>query len=205
MARIKPARIAGIKKAGEKPASKGERSSMTDNKETGLIQIYSGNGKGKSTAAFGLALRAAGCGLKVAIVQFMKKGEWYGEIEIFAKLPEIELYSFGCDGLIKKGALPPAEHIAQAQAALAKARQLLEEGLTDVLILDELNNALFFDLVSQGEAQELLALKPPHTELVITGRNAPDYLLQAADLVTEMREIKHPYQQGLPARRGIEY
>ena len=178
---------------------------MSAKKETGLIQVYTGDGKGKSTAAFGLALRAAGCGLKTVIIQFMKKGEWYGEVESFAKLPEIELYSFGCDGFVKKGAPPPADHLQQAQAALAKARQTLEEGRADLLILDELNNALFFGLITQAEAEQLLALKPAHTELVITGRNAPDFLLQAADLVTEMREIKHPYQRGLPARRGIEY
>ena len=178
---------------------------MADKKETGLIQVYTGDGKGKSTAAFGLALRAAGCGLKVAIIQFMKKGEWYGELAAFAKIPEIELASFGCDSFLKKGEPPHAEHIKQAQAALDKARRLLRESLTDVLILDELNNAVFFGLIMKAEIQELLALKPPHTELVITGRNAPDYLLQAADLVTEMREIKHPYQHGLPARRGIEY
>jgi cob(I)alamin adenosyltransferase len=178
---------------------------MTDKRETGLIQIYTGDGKGKSTAAFGLALRAAGCGLRVAIIQFMKKGEWYGEIESFAKLPEIALYSFGCDGFLKKGAPPPAEHLEQAQAALAKALDILSTGQTDLLILDELNNAVFFGLITEEETRTLLALKPPHTELVITGRNAPDYLLQAADLITEMREIKHPYQRGLPARRGIEY
>jgi len=178
---------------------------MANKKETGLIQVYTGEGKGKSTAAFGLALRAAGCGLQVAIVQFMKKGEWYGEIETFAKLPEIRLYSFGCDGFLKKGEPLPAAHVEQAQAALAKAQEVLRQGQTDLLILDELNNAIFFGLISRQETEELLALKPAHTELVITGRNAPDYLLQAADLITEMREIKHPYQRGLPARRGIEY
>ena len=178
---------------------------MADNKQTGLIQVYTGNGKGKSTAAFGLALRAAGNGLKVAIIQFMKKGGWYGEIQAFAKLPEIMLASFGGEGFIKKGTTPSPEHFKQAQAALAQAEQLLIAGQTDLLILDELNNALFFDLLSQEEIERLLALKPSHTEVVITGRNAPEYLLQAADLVTEMREIKHPFQRGLPARRGIEY
>ena len=178
---------------------------MTNKKETGLIQVYTGDGKGKSTAAFGLALRGSGCGLKVAIIQFMKKGGWYGETAAFARLPEIELYSFGCDGFLKKGETPPAEHLEQAQAALNKARELLKDGLTDLLILDELNNALFFGLITEADVKELLAHKPPCTELVITGRNAPDYLLQAADLVTEMREIKHPYKQGVQARRGIEY
>lgn len=178
---------------------------MADKKETGLIQIYTGDGKGKSTAAFGLALRSAGCGLKVVIIQFMKKGEYYGEIAAFAKLPEIDISSFGCDGFLRKGETPPAEHLEQAQAALNKARLLLQEGTTDVLILDELNNAIFFDLITEREIHTLLMLKPPQTELVITGRNAPEYLLQAADLITEMQNIKHPYQQGISARKGIEY
>jgi cob(I)alamin adenosyltransferase len=178
---------------------------MADKKETGLIQVYTGDGKGKSTAAFGLALRAMGCGLRVAIVQFMKKGEWYSEIAAFARLPEIEIYSFGCDGFLKKGEPPPAAHVEQARAALQKSRDILSAGQSDLLILDEFNNALYFELVTQEETRELLALKPAHTEVVLTGRNAPDYVLQAADLVTEMREIKHPYQRGLPARRGIEY
>ena len=178
---------------------------MLTKKETGLIQIYTGAGKGKSTASFGLALRAAGNGLKVAIIQFMKKGEWYGEINAFAKLPEIELASFGCDGFLRKGEPVAAEHLEQARAALDYAYRLLNENDTDILILDELNNAIFFGLINKAQVQELLKLKPPHTELVITGRNAPDYLLQAADLVTEMREIKHPYQRGLLARRGIEF
>ena len=178
---------------------------MADKKETGMIQVYTGNGKGKSTAAFGLALRAAGCGLKVAIIQFMKSGESYGEIATFARLPEIDIASFGGEGFLKKDQPPSAEHLKKAQAALAKARRALKEELADVLILDELNNAIFFGLVTEEETRELLALKQPHTELVITGRNAPDYLLQAADLVTEMVEIKHPYHKGVLARRGIEY
>lgn len=167
--------------------------------------MYTGQGKGKSTAAFGLALRAMGCGLKVIIIQFMKKGEWYGEIAAFKQLPDIGIYSFGGNGFLKKGEAPGAEHLAKAQDALLLARELLETGQVDVLILDELNNALYYDLLTEQEARALLALKPPQTELVITGRNAPEYILEAADLVTEMREIKHPYQRGVQARKGIEY
>jgi len=173
-------------------------------KQTGLIQIYTGDGKGKSTAAFGLALRALGSGLNVAIVQFMKKGGWYGETIMLESLPNLELYAFGCDHFIKKGT-PDAENIAQCQAALAKTREIIAQNQVDVLILDELNNALFFELMSEAEALQLLADKPSQMELVITGRNAPESLIAAADLVTEMREIKHPYQQGVQARKGIEY
>ncbi|MCL1975134.1 MAG: cob(I)yrinic acid a,c-diamide adenosyltransferase [Firmicutes bacterium] len=178
---------------------------MADKKETGLIQVYTGDGKGKSTAAFGLALRGLGCGLKVAIIQFMKKGEWYGETAALARLPEIELSSFGMDGFLIKGEPLPPAYIELVQAALEKTKNLLKAGEIDILILDELNNAIFFGLVTEAQTQELLMLKPAHMELVITGRNAPQYLLQAADLITEMREIKHPYRHGLAARRGIEY
>ena len=173
-------------------------------KQTGLIQIYTGDGKGKSTAAFGLALRALGNGLNVAIVQFMKKGGWYGENIMLEQLPNLQLFAFGCDHFIKKGA-PDAENIAQCQAALAKTQELIADGQVDLLILDELNNALFFELMTEEEALQLLAAKPPQMELVITGRNAPTSLINAADLVTEMREVKHPYQKGVQARKGIEY
>jgi len=176
-----------------------------DPRETGLIQIYTGHGKGKTTAAFGLALRAMGCGLRVAIIQFMKKGEYYGEIAAFAQLPLIDVYSFGGAGFLHKGQPPGADHLAQAQAALDKAREIMQDDHADLLILDELNNALYFGLVTEEQARALLALKPPCTELVITGRHAPDYLLAAADLITEMVEIKHPYKNGVAARRGIEY
>lgn len=181
-----------------------ENLKANDKKETGLVQIYTGNGKGKSTAAFGLALRATGCGLKVVIIQFMKKGEWYGEIEALAKLPEIEIYSYGCDRFAKKGA-PDEDNLAQARAALQRTRKVMAEQQTDVLILDELNNALFFDLITEAEALALIQEKPQDMELIITGRNAPEALIKAADLVTEMCEIKHPYQHGIQARRGIEY
>lgn len=146
-----------------------------------------------------------GCGLKVAIIQFMKKGEWYGEIAAFKQLPDIAIYSFGGNGFLKKGETPGEEHLNKAQDALLLARELLLSSDVDVLILDELNNALYYDLLTEQEARELLALKPPQIELVITGRNAPGYILEAADLVTEMREIKHPYQKGVQARKGIEY
>jgi len=174
-------------------------------KETGLIQIYTGNGKGKSTAAFGLALRAMGSGLRVVIIQFMKKGEWYGEINAFAQLPKIEVFSFGGHGFLKKGQPPGADHLAQAQNALNKAGEIMMDNWADMLILDELTNALYFELITEEEARALLALKPPHIELVITGRYAPDYLMESADLITEMVEIRHPYRLGITARRGIEY
>lgn len=171
----------------------------------GLVQIYTGNGKGKSTAAFGLALRAAGCGLKVVIVQFMKKGEWYGEIAGFRHLPEVEIFSYGGSRFLKKGAPPDEENLDLARQALAKAYETMADQSVDILILDELNNAVFFDLVTEEQALALIQAHPAHQELIVTGRNATEAMIQAADLVTEMREIKHPYQKGVQARKGIEF
>lgn len=173
--------------------------------ETGLIQIYTGNGKGKSTAAFGLALRASGWGLKTVIIQFMKPGDGYGETKAIADLPLIEMYSYGCRHFLKKGVAPKEEDIALAAAALAKAEQALADESIDLLILDELSNAIYFDLVSEQQALSLLDKKRTNQELVITGRNAPACLIERADLVSEIKEIKHPAQQGVQARRGIEY
>ena len=171
----------------------------------GLTQIYTGNGKGKSTASFGLAVRASGCGLKVVIIQFMKKGEWYGEIEGFRHLPNVEIYSYGGGNFLKKGVEPDEENMALARAAMAKAYETMQDENVDILILDELNNAVYFDLVTEDEALALMAARPENQELIITGRNATERMIDAADLVTEMREIKHPYQKGIQARQGIEY
>lgn len=172
--------------------------------EQGLIQVYTGNSKGKSTAAFGLAVRAIGQGLKVHIVQFMKTGE-YGENRTFARLaPDIQVRAFGRKGFIHKGGAKPEDY-ALAREALDYAREVMLAGDTDVLILDELNNALYFELLSLDEVQEFLRQKPKQVEIVITGRNAPPEIVAGADLVTEMVEIKHPYQQGIRSRAGIEY
>ena len=178
---------------------------MADKTRTGLIQIYTGNGKGKSTAAFGLALRAAGCGLRTAIVQFMKKGEWYGEIAAIKQLPLVDIYSYGGSKFLKKGTPPDQENLDLAAAAMAKARELMAQEEIDILILDELNNAVFFDLITEEQALALFEEKPSYMELIATGRNATSAMTARADLVTEMREIKHPYQQGIQARKGIEF
>jgi cob(I)alamin adenosyltransferase len=177
---------------------------MKQTKETGLIQVYTGDGKGKSTAAFGLALRAYGAGLRVTIIQFMKKGEWYGEIETFRQLPEIRIYSYGSDRMVKKGHADEL-NISLAAEALAKAKDIMVEGMTDVLILDELNNALYFDLVSEEEVLTILKSKPQDMEIVITFFFFFFALVELADLVTEMVEVKHPYQKGVQGRKGIEY
>jgi len=176
-----------------------------EEKTRGLIQVYTGDGKGKTTAAFGLALRASGCEMKVAIVQFMKRGEWYGEINAFAKLPLVDIFSYGGDKFLKKGETPDPQDLNLVAAALAKTKELMEQPDLDILILDELCNAVFYDLIPEETALDLMKNKPQHLELVITGRNATPAMIELADLVTEMREVKHPYQQGIPARKGIEF
>lgn len=174
-------------------------------KDLGLIHVYTGAGKGKSTAAFGLCLRASGWGLRSACVQFMKSGKDCGEILACAALPLINFYCYGCEHFLVKGNEPCAEDQEQARQALDKARQLLADPAVDLLVLDELGNAIYFDLVGEEEALALLGEKRPGQELVLTGRNMPQALVDRADLVTEMREIKHPYQKGRQARKGIEY
>lgn len=176
---------------------------MKTAKTAGQIQIYTGNGKGKSTAAFGLAMRAAGHGLQVGIVQFMKTAAAYGESATLSAIPGIQVRCFGSDHFIKKGQAT-AEDLALAAAAMAQI-QAWQQPEMDVLVLDEIINAIYFELVKEADVLALLAAKPQHQEWILTGRNASAALLAAADLVTEMREVKHYYQKGVPAREGIEY
>ncbi|NMA14661.1 MAG: cob(I)yrinic acid a,c-diamide adenosyltransferase [Clostridia bacterium] len=173
--------------------------------EKGLIQVYTGNAKGKSTAAFGLTVRGAGHGFKVIIIQFMKTGNYYGEITGLKRLsPEVEVYSYGREGFIHRNGVKP-EDIVLAHDALNHAERMMLEPETDILILDEINNALFFGLLTVKEVLEFIEKKPENVELVLTGRNAPTEIIERAHLVTEMKEIKHPYQLGIGSRKGIEY
>jgi len=172
--------------------------------ERGLIQVYTGLGKGKTTAALGLALRAAGHGLKVYIVQFMKGWPDYGELVSVEKLPNITLHQFGRPEFVDKDN-PDPEDIRQAHQALDHARQIITAGKHDIVILDEINVALDFGLISLAEVLGLLDAKPGKIELVLTGRHAHPDVVKRADLVTEMLDIKHPYAEGIRGRRGIEY
>lgn len=172
--------------------------------ERGLVQVYTGNGKGKTSAAFGLALRAVGRGLKVFIIQFIKGGFDYGELYVVSKLPNLTLKAFGRGKFVTE---KPAgkEDVALAGEALALAEEAVRGGRYDVVILDELSVALSLDLISLEEVLKLIKEKPKHVELILTGRDAPEEIVEAADLVTEMKEVKHPYKKGFPARKGIEY
>lgn len=172
--------------------------------EKGLVQVYTGNGKGKTSAAFGLALRAVGRGLRVFVIQFIKGGFDYGELYVVDKLPNLELKAFGRGKFILKKP-PGKEDVKLAEEALALAEKVLKDGKYDVVILDEVNVALDLGLIKLDRVLELVKSKPEHVELVLTGRNAPVELVEAADLVTEMLEVKHPYSKGFGARKGIEY
>ncbi len=172
--------------------------------EQGMVQVYTGDGKGKTTAALGLALRAVGRGFKVCVVQFIKGGGAYGEHLAARQLePLLTIYQTGRDGWIFRDKLED-EDIRIAQEALELARQAMNSGDYDLVILDEINGAVWFGLLSVEDLLDVIASKPPHVELVLTGRSADRRVIEAADLVTEMREVKHYYQQGVDARIGIE-
>lgn len=168
----------------------------------GYVQVYTGDGKGKTTAALGLALRAYGAGLNVYIAQFVK-GMKYSELVTFEKLTEhITLKQYGRNCFIKNA--PTEEDCMAAQQALEEVRGLMCSGKYQVMILDEANIATFYNLFSVEDLLDLIREKPDDVELVITGRRADPRVIEAADLVTEMKEIKHYYQKGIAARDGIE-
>ena len=168
----------------------------------GYVQVYTGDGKGKTTAALGLALRAVGAGLNVFIGQFAK-GMEYSEIKaIRERLPEITIRQYGRDCFIVNK--PTDDDIAIARCGLTEVRDVIQSGKYDVIILDEANIAIHFGLFSIDDLLKIIALKPANLELIITGRKAHPDLVKAADLVTKMLEIKHYYQQGVQARQGIE-
>jgi cob(I)alamin adenosyltransferase len=170
---------------------------------TGYVQIYTGDGKGKTTAAFGLAMRAAGRGLSVLVTQFMKADPSCGEV-VSAERLGIRVEQVGLDHWVRKGKVTSAD-LAAAAAGFGRARDLVAGGQYDVVVLDELITAVFFELVTIADACALLAGKPAHVELVATGRRAPDEIVAAADLVTEMRPVKHYFDAGVGAREGIEH
>ena len=169
----------------------------------GLIQVYTGDGKGKTTAALGLALRAAGRNMKVLIVQFMKKWD-YGELHSVKLIPNITLETFGTKEFIYKGKAKKIDY-EEAEKAFSFGSEGMQSGNYDIVIFDELNMALYYELLDLKEVIQKIKGKPDSVEVVITGRRAPKEIIEIADLVTEMKEIKHPYQKGIEARRGIEY
>jgi cob(I)alamin adenosyltransferase len=167
----------------------------------GYVQVYTGNGKGKTTASIGLAIRALGAGMKVYFAQFLKSGD-YSERNILTKLDNLVLKQYGLDGFISRK--PSEEDKAEAIRGLADARAALKSGDYGLVILDEANVACKLGMITADDILSLLRDRHEMTELVITGRNASPELMEAADLVTEMREVKHYFAAGVSSRKGIE-
>ena len=169
----------------------------------GYVQVYTGDGKGKTTAALGLAIRAAGAGLSVYISQFMK-GKKSSEHLFLSKFSDrIKIKQFGNKNFVKKVA--SCEDICKARRALNDLKRILSSGEFDLVILDEVNVAIFYKLFSTDELLEVLEKRPRNIEVVLTGRNAPKKLIEFADLVTEMKDVKHYFSKKVKARKGIEY
>jgi cob(I)alamin adenosyltransferase len=176
----------------------------------GITQVYTGNGKGKTTASLGLALRATGHGLRVCMIQFLKRNSKCGEHLFTEKTKVFEIFQFGTPPLPEGKIYVPVKRKSEeskeaARRALYLAKDIIEKGYFDLLILDEINLALDYGFIGIEEVIELIKSKPENLELILTGRRAPKEIIEIADLVTAMVEIKHPYKDGLGARRGIEY
>ena len=166
------------------------------------VQVYTGDGKGKTTAALGMAVRAAGHNLKTYVGQFMK-GWPYGELSALKAHPLITIEQYGDENCIRKQDVTQA-HVDRACQGLEKIRSAMASGKYDLLILDEINVAVWFGLLTEKQVTDLLDIRPENVEMVLTGRNAPEAFIARADLVTEMKEVKHYYARGVLARDGIE-
>ena len=188
-----------------------------------MIQVYTGNGKGKTTAAIGLAIRALGAGHRVFMMQFMKSLA-YSEQDILRAMPNMMLETsgkpffvaeegmmdekakelLGEDVVIFPKGKPPAAYVALLTSGFERVMDVAAKKEADLIILDEINIALSFGLLQRAQMENFLQILPDETELICTGRNAPEWLLERADLVTEMREVRHYYEYGIGARKGIE-
>lgn len=170
--------------------------------ENACVHVYTGNGKGKTTAALGLAMRATGHGLRVYMIQFMKGRINYGELETAKLIPNFTIKQFGRPDFVSKEQ-PDPEDIKLAQEGFNHAKDIIFSDEYDIVILDEINVAMDFTLLSSAPVLSLLEERPPSVELILTGRNCPREIVKVADYVTEMLEIKHPYTEGTMARKGI--
>ena len=170
----------------------------------GTIQVYTGDGKGKTTAALGAAFRALGHGWRVLCIQFMKGDIEYGELKAAQTTTGLEIIQKGLPTFVQKGN-PSPEDRRLAEEGLVLAREALESGSYDMIVLDEINVAVDYGLLELADVIDVLSERPRHAELILTGRNAPREIIQLADTVTEMREVRHHFQGGVKARRGIEY
>lgn len=172
--------------------------------QQGFIQVYTGNGKGKTTAAIGQAIRALGAGLRVCFVQFMKDYQ-YSELKILQSLsPGLKLIRYGNDAFVLQKKAPSSALIDEMKKGLNEARRLMLSGQYELIILDEILVSIYFGLFSVEDVKKILKEKPPLVEIILTGRYSPPEINDLADLVSEIKEIKHYYQKGVLARRGIE-
>jgi cob(I)alamin adenosyltransferase len=178
--------------------------SSTGSFSKGLVQVYTGEGKGKTTAAMGAVLRALGNDLKVCVIAFMKAGQPSGEWNILSGLPNITVNRFGSGPLVNPANVTSNDR-EEASKALEAARQAILGGEYNLVVLDEVNVAVAWGLIELDDVLNLIADRPPDVELVLTGRGADKEIVKMADIVTEMLNIKHPYSEGVTARRGIEY
>lgn len=169
--------------------------------DRGFIHVYTGNGKGKTTAALGLSIRALGAGLKVLLVQFLKKGD-FSEIRFLRSQPNIEIKQFGTGKFVRGH--PSKEDIEEAKRGIKEIKDLLDSDRFDVVILDEVNIAVKYGLIDLEIILDLIKTRPEGTEIILTGRGADPKIIEQADLVTEMQEIKHYFKKGIDARIGIE-
>jgi len=172
------------------------------NDRKGLVQVYTGSGKGKTTAALGLALRASGHGLKVVVIQFLKSCQQSGECQIIDQYPIFRLLHPNTEDHFLQAT---SQLEATSGQALTLAQNIIASGEADMVVLDEVFHSLHKRFISLEEVQGLIANKPKRMELILTGRNAPTEIIRMADLVTEMLAIKHPLAQGIPARQGTEF
>lgn len=172
----------------------------------GMVQIYTGEGKGKTTAAFGQALRAAGNGFQVAIFQFLKaEGNITGELALAEKFENVKIFRNDQTHPMFNKKVRMEELKKNAELLFKEAKEIIAGGKYDLVVLDEINNCLFGGLISTEEMLKVMKEKPAEVELILTGRSVPQEIIKKADLVTEMLAIKHPYNKGVEARKGIEY
>lgn len=178
-----------------------------DKKRKGLVIVFTGYGKGKTTAALGMALRAAGHGMRVLVIQFIKNFKNYGELKFVKKhISGIEIKTLGKGYVgIRGDKLPITEHRKMAEEVFKLYQEKAKSGKYDIIILDEINIALKLKLLDLKKVVRILKRKPKNLHLVLTGRDAPAAIIKIADLVTEMKEVKHPFRKGILAQKGIEF
>ncbi|MGB8275889.1 MAG: cob(I)yrinic acid a,c-diamide adenosyltransferase [Alphaproteobacteria bacterium] len=181
-----------------------DRMMETKTEERGLVVVLTGNGKGKSTSAMGMALRCVGHGMKVGIVQFIKGGMESAERRVLAGFPDLVVFRVMGEGFTWE-TQDRARDMAAARAAFEAAKEMVSDPSFKMVILDELNVVLRYDYLPLGEVLDMLAGKPRDTHVVITGRHAPAELVECADLVTDMAPVKHPFRSGVKAQPGVEY